>query len=248
MKIANLAQHFLDYFEVVPANTPELKKEVYRLRYDVYCKEFGYESIEEHPNGRETDEYDSYSLHALVRHKASGLGAGCTRIIPADPNGRLNQLPIERLYPGNPEICNPSGQKIPRHSICEASRLCVHGQFRRRHGESSSRLGNINSLHCSPQELRTFPLISVSVSLATTALTELTGRPYMFAMMEPYLPRLLRRIGYEFIQAGDEMDYHGNRAGYYVETGSVLRNFRPEFMDLYCGIRQTLAVLVKTAA
>jgi len=248
MKSANLAQHFLDYFDVVPANTSALKQEVYRLRHDVYCKEFKHEPIDDHPDGMETDEYDPYSLHVLVKHKSTGLTAGCTRIIPADPTNKVKQLPIEELYSDKPNICNPTDRKIPRHSICEASRLCVHSSFRRRHGESVTPLGDLESLHCSQKEHRTFPLISLSISLATTALTELIHRPYMFAMMEPSLPRLLHRIGYEFIQTGAKIDYHGNRAGYYVETGSVLRNLQPEFLELYLAIRKTLAVLNKTAA
>jgi len=248
MKTANLAQHFLDYFDVVPATTSALKHEVYRLRHDVYCKEFKYEPAEDHPDGMETDEYDPYSLHVLVRHKSSGLAAGCTRIIPADPTDQAKQLPIEKLYTEKPEICDPAGRKIPRQSICEASRLCVHSSFRRRHGESASRLGDLQSLHCSQQEHRTFPLISVSISLATTALTELTHRPYMFAMMEPFLPRLLHRIGYDFTQTGAEIDYHGNRAGYYVETGSVLENLQPMYLELYHAICKELTALNRTAA
>jgi N-acyl amino acid synthase of PEP-CTERM/exosortase system len=248
MNIANLAGHFLNYFEVLPATTPELRRDVYRLRYDVYCREFGYESIADNPHGMESDVYDPHSLHVLVRHRASGLSAGCTRIIPAAPTSRLRQLPIEKLYPHKLDICRPSGQKLPRHAICEASRLCVHNRFRRRNGESASRLGDIGSLNCSRLEHRTFPLISVAISLATTALTELTRRPYMFAMMEPFLPRLLRRIGYEFIQAGDELDYHGKRAGYYVETGAVLGSYPQDILELYRTIREELAVLKQSAA
>ncbi len=248
MTTASLVQHFLDYFEVVPANTAALRREVYRLRHDVYCKEFGYEPITEHPNDMETDQYDPYSLHVIVRHRSSGLAAGCTRIIPARPIGHEPRLPIEILYAEGADISQSTGIMAPRHTICEASRLCVHSRFRRRHGESVTRLGDIESLQCSKREHRTFPLISVSISLATTALTELTQRPYMFAMMEPFLPRLLHRIGYEFTQAGPELDYHGRRAGYYVETGSVLRNLQPDFLDLYRAIRNELAVMRQSAA
>ena len=80
----------------------------------------------------------------------------------------------------------------------------------------------------------------MSISLATTALTELTGRPYMFAMMEPSLPRLLHRIGYNFEQVGETTDYHGKRAAYLQETNAVLQNLRPELRDLYCEIRKSL--------
>ena len=70
----------------------------------------------------------------------------------------------------------------------------------------------------------------------------------MFAMMEPFFPRLLHRIGYNFIKVGADIDYHGNRAAYFVETGSVLQNLSPELFELYKSIRETLDVLVRTAA
>jgi len=248
MNTACLARHFLDYFEVVPANTSELKQEVYRLRHDVYCKEFKYEPVEEYPNGMESDRYDPYSLHVLVKHKSSGLAAGCTRIIPAGSNDEFKPLPIENLYTEILNIYHPANRAVPRHSICEASRLCVHSSFRRRHGESATRLGDVQSLHSSQLEHRTFPLISVSIALSTTALTELSQRPYMFAMMEPFLPRLLHRIGYNFIQAGAELDYHGKRAGYFVETASVLKKLHPVYLELYQAIREELVILKRTAA
>ncbi|GAH15220.1 unnamed protein product, partial [marine sediment metagenome] len=116
----------------------------------------------------------------------------------------------------------------------------VSNIYRRRHGESRSRYGSLEHLGFSPQEQRTFPLISVSISLATTALTELTGHPYMFAMMEPSLPRLLQRIGYNFKQVGVITNYHGKRAAYLQETSAVLENLRPELRDLYCEIRKSL--------
>ena len=46
----------------------------------------------------ETDQHDPYSLHVIVRHRSSGLAAGCTRIIPARPVGHEPRLPIEKLY------------------------------------------------------------------------------------------------------------------------------------------------------
>ena len=38
-----LANHFNDYFSIAIADTIELKKAVYKLRYDVYFTELGYE-------------------------------------------------------------------------------------------------------------------------------------------------------------------------------------------------------------
>jgi len=248
MNSYNLSDHFLKYFSVVPADTAELLQEVYRLRYNVYCVEFHYEPMENFPDGMERDEYDPYAKHVLVKHKASGLTAGCTRLVLPNPAKNNMQLPLEKHCDKSLDHDYLNKLNLPRHTICEASRLCVNRHFRRRSGESLTRLGDIDSLDCSLQEERTFPLISVSISLATTALTELTNHYNMFAMMEPYLPRLLRRIGYDFIQVGTEIDYHGKRAAYLIEKNSVLQNLKPELHGLYSTIRDGLTGFAKSAA
>ena len=238
----DLAEHFLQYFDIVPAIGLPLKQEIYRLRYDVYCREFNYEPIENFPDGMEYDEFDSYACHVLVRHKSSGVIAGCTRLIPTKPEDPSAPLPLERYCRDSLDTEYLDSLNLPRHAISEASRLAISSQFRRRRGEQESRYGISENREYSLNELRTFPLVSVSISLATTALTEVLQRPSMLAMMEPFLPRLLRRIGYDFIKVGRYTDYHGKRAAYYVETESVLENLRPELVNLYSEIRRRLDV------
>ena len=236
----DIAEQFQRYFSVTPATTTALKHEIYKLRYEVYCKEFNYEPVENFPDSMEHDEYDSYALNVLVQHKSSGLAAGCTRLITTDPANTDAPLPIEKYCRDSLNIDYLNGLNLSRQSICEASRLSVARNFRRRPGESKTRYGCLESLGFSLHEQRTFPLISVSISLATTALTELTAHPFMFAMMEPSLPRLLHRIGYNFKQVGDITDYHGKRAAYLQETNAVLQNLKPELRDLYREIRNSL--------
>jgi N-acyl amino acid synthase of PEP-CTERM/exosortase system len=50
---------------MVPAYSDALKNEVYKLRYQVYCIETGFEKPELYPDGIEFDEYDSQSFHYL---------------------------------------------------------------------------------------------------------------------------------------------------------------------------------------
>ena len=232
MSSNELIDNFYRYFCLIPANTAALKEEVYRLRYDVYCVEFGYEPAANFPDKMEHDEYDEQSFHVLVKHNATELAAGCTRLIQTADANPSRLLPFEKICKGSLDLAYISNLGIPRHSICDASRF----------------FGDITSLTSSSQELRTFPLISLSIALATTALTELTHRPYMYAMMEPFLPRLLHRIGYNFIKVSPDIAYHGNRAAYVVKTSSVLANLQPELFELYKTIRNRLDVLVRTAA
>ncbi len=238
----DIAEQFQRYFAVTPATTTALKHEVYKLRYEVYCKEFNYEPAENFPDSMERDEYDSQALHVLIHHKSTGAAAGCTRLITTDSSNPDAPLPIEKYCKGSFNNNYNNDLNLSRQSICEASRFSVGKNFRRRRGESITRFGCLEFPLLNPQEQRTFPLISVSLALATTALTELSGRPFMFAMMESSLPRLLHRIGYNFKQVGRVMDYHGKRAAYLQETNAVLQNLRPELRDLYCEIRKGLEV------
>ena len=43
----NIKQHFFNHFFLSIADTPELKQEVYKIRYQVYCEELEYEPKEE---------------------------------------------------------------------------------------------------------------------------------------------------------------------------------------------------------
>ena len=54
-------------------------------------------------------------------------------------------------------------------------------------------------------------MIAVSAFLAATAITEKTGYTNVFAMMEPFLPRLMSRSGINFGRAGADIEYHGTR-------------------------------------
>ena len=56
-------------FKFVRADSDNLKKEIYRLRYRIYVEEFGFERAEDHPGGLETDDYESHALHFAALKK-----------------------------------------------------------------------------------------------------------------------------------------------------------------------------------
>ena len=225
-----LAEAFSQYFDVDLATTEELKKEVYKLRYRVYCEEFGYEPKENFPDGFEFDEFEDRSLHCLITHKQTKKPAGCVRLV-FGTNGEL--MPFEKFCPDSLDNSYIDKMKLDRNGICEISRLAVDGTFRRRVEEVRTRFGEIDAIDCSHEERRTFPLITVAAFLAVTALTDLSGRKNAFAMMEPFLPRLLRKSGLDFVRAGKEVDYHGFRAPYHGRTDHALKNMHPDLGHLY---------------
>lgn len=235
---ASLAENFLQYFDVVLANDRLRRNEAFKIRYNVYCEEFGYEPASAFPDKMEWDEFDEKSDHALIIHKSSNRPAGCVRLVGAEVD---TQLPFE-MHCGDSldrEFISQLG--LSRNRMCEISRLAVDSTFRRRPGELVSRYGEVEGLDCTQQERRTFSLIAVSCFLAATALTDLTGRNNVFAMMEPFLPRLLQRSGILFQRSGWDIDYHGLRAPYFIKTEAALENMREDLKELYAEIYRVIA-------
>jgi len=233
---------FARYFSLHPAEAgTHREEEVYRIRYQVYCQEFGYEPSANFPDGKETDRFDHRSKHCLAVHKLSGHSAGCVRLVYPDPNDRDSLLPFEQNCGGSLDREWLARLDLQRSTVCEISRLAVSGTFRGRAGEDASRYGAVSGLRFTESERRVFPYIAVSLYLAATVLTELTGRRNVFAMMEPFLPRLLNRAGIHFQQVGPVIDYHGQRAPYFITTDSALEGMKPDLRELYERIRSGLA-------
>ena len=233
----SLARNFQDFFTVKIARTAKEKSKVYGVRYRVYCDEFGYESAEKFPEQEEKDEFDDFSLHCLIMHKSSGLPAGCVRLVPAfDSQNKAVLLPLEAHCSDSLDHEYIDGLNLDRQTVCEISRLAIDCLFRRRTGEELTRFGEIHGLDCTKQEQRTFSLIAIAAFLAATALTDISGKTNVFAMMEPFLPRMMGRSGINFIKSGVDMDYRGIRAPYFIQTQSALDNMHEDLKELYSWI------------
>lgn len=232
-KTTTLVEDFQEYFDLELATTPEQMAHIFRIRYRVYCEEFGYEPAELFPNQQEKDEFDDNSSHCLVMHKSTGLPAGCARLVQVDES---SLMPMEKFCGESIDqgiIRTYAGR---RANICEFSRLAVDGAFRRRAGEAATRFGEISSLDITMREQRTFSLIALSTILAAFAMSELIGRTNCFAMMEPFLPRLLKRSGIIVYPAGQETDYHGIRSPYVFETHETVSGMQEELQEFYAAI------------
>ncbi|MCZ6831791.1 MAG: PEP-CTERM/exosortase system-associated acyltransferase [Gammaproteobacteria bacterium] len=229
---------FQKYFDVDFAVSQEQKNAVFGLRYRVYCEERKHEPAHRFPNRMEHDEFDDKSLHCLITHKSSGIHAGCVRLVGTGGRRETDVLPFEKHCPGSVAPDFFRAQNLQREFICEISRLAVDRRFRRRPGAQEPLAGKAaqGAPVFSDEEVRTFPLIATAGFLAATALTEITGRTDAFAMMESYLPRLLRRAGFIFHRAGENVEYHGTRAAYFIKTEWAINKLRPELRGLYKAI------------
>ena len=239
MKPTSLVEDFQEYFDVCIAGKGSSELEdVYRIRYRVYCEEFKYEPIDAFPLGQEVDAFDDSSIHCLITHKSSGMPAGCVRVVTVDDS---TLMPMEKYCAESFDQALMSRFSENRGVICEFSRLAVDGAFRRRTGEHASRFGELNALDISLREARTFSLISVSAFLSAFAVSDLIGRRHCFAMMEPFLPRMLARSGIVVSKLGFEVDYHGLRAPYFIRTEDAVGGMLEELQEFYRVLRARFA-------
>ena len=229
-KKSSIVEDFQEYFDVELATTPEQMAMVYRIRYRVYCQEFGYEEAEAFPDEQESDEFDGHSVHCLVIHKLTNMPAACVRVVKVDGG---TQMPMERFCQASLDADLFGARAAERASICEFSRLAVDGAFRRRAGEHASRFGEISSMDCTKRELRTFSLIAIATFVSAFAVSDHIGRTNAFAMMEPFLPRLLKRSGVVVTRVGEDIDYHGMRAPYFITTQDAVDGMPAELRELY---------------
>lgn len=237
-----LAQHFHEYFSISIADTIDLKKAVYKLRYDVYCTELGYEK--DCPIDCETDIFDEYSKHVLIKHSASGDYAGSVRLVTPPPYNPKALLPFEAKCS---QSFDPKKVAFLREGedvkVGEVSRLAVPARFRLRASDAKTPSG-INpermSLELSKEEMRYFPFIAVALYFAATSIVRYQNLKYAVVIMEIRLARLLKRSGINFIQLGETMDYHGQRALFYIEP-TFIDALKPELKELYQSVDQQLA-------
>jgi len=212
---------FYEYFEIIPATTDELKKEVFKLRYQVYCHETGFEEPEDFPDGVEVDEYDRHSVHYLIQHRQSKLYAATTRMILTDPQDPDMLFPIERYT----EISNLDIAKdVARLNIAEASRFCVSKEFKKRKNEAGTETGISDSFDAdtTENENRVLPHLSIGLFACLIRISVDYKIHRWYAVMEPALVRFFTTLGIKFIAIGPLADYHGKRRPYTIKVSDLL--------------------------
>lgn len=215
---SDLLSAFNQYFELIHANTDDLRREVYRLRYQVYVLETGFEHDEGCPcetarDGEilhlEKDAYDVHSDHYLVQHRRTGVYAATARLILPDSTGANSEYPIELHCP---DIRRVTGVEA-RARLGEISRFAVSKVFKRRIGELGSLAGvsGDTDMYFEDDEKRVLPHISLGLIAAVIRMASEHGIVYLYAVMEPALIRLVGRFGVIFERVGPDVEYHGLR-------------------------------------
>ncbi len=222
----------------VEVDTEFLKREIFKLRYDVYVSEFGFEKKEAHPSGLEKDIYDSHSveLAAIEQTDAETQKViGTIRLILHSEHG----FPIENASP-----VNFTSEKPPIDRIAEISRLAIRKDYRRRQGDglygvrsykkttaedenSCCTEGNRN------EKVRIQPYLILGLFKEMYQVSKKLGITHWYMITEKKLWYALKRFDLIFRQIGEPVDYHGLRIPYLGIIEEIEKNLMEKHMGFY---------------
>ncbi|MEC5397671.1 PEP-CTERM/exosortase system-associated acyltransferase [Uliginosibacterium sp. H1] len=232
----NLGEGFKKYFEIVPAIDDDVRHAVYRIRHEVYCEELRYEA--ERPDRMESDEYDQYSQHCLMRQSGPPLDlVGCTRLVLARRDSQDCILPFEKLCEAsiNRRIVDPAA--LPRESIAEVSRLAVRSRYRRRKGDEKREVV-MNKEDFGTKDMPRFPYIPVGLYLGTVALAKRQGVETLFVLTEPRLADHFSKIGVKIHPIGAPIQHRGTRLPSMMKVDEIIKGLRMFMKPLWRTINE----------
>jgi N-acyl amino acid synthase of PEP-CTERM/exosortase system len=231
--LTNSIDFFNEFFEMVQASSDELKNEVYKLRYQVFCIENNIFNSEDYPDGLEFDEFDQQSVHYLIRHRKSGVYAATTRLILPDADHPEKLFPIE-LHCGIDNVAMM--QAFNRAHLGEISRFCVSKAFKKRKDEVNSIAGIHAGWHpdCfTLNERRSFPHIAISLIACFIKASYENDIHYLFAAMEPSFFRFVSPLGISLNKIGPLVDYHGARCPAAIKISDLLDCVAEKNLDIW---------------
>jgi len=199
------------HYAVELPHSPEEVEAAMRLRYQVFCQE---RRIFPADGRIETDRYDAWSRHVVLRRRSDRILVGAARLVPWSTLRPTDSMPMQ-------QVCAPALLRgTPMESLGEISRFSLSREWR---GEDRGedvllRLGLMRGLLRVSREI---------------------GLTHWCAAMEPSLLRLLRRVSVRFEPVGPLVEYRGLRQPAVAEIDTVLKQGRTERPALWSYVTQT---------
>lgn len=169
-------------FVVEIADTNQAVEEAYRLRYQVYCVERGYESGS---FGLEVDQFDEHSRHVILRHSPTAQAIGTVRLVLPVADRGERDFPIEKL-------CPESFDHLPIDTTAEISRFAISKQYRG--------IGEIS-----------VAFLRVGLMKGILQVSREYGLTHWCALMDRSLLRLLKATAIHFRPHGALVEHRGLR-------------------------------------
>lgn len=198
-------------FKFKRVDSDELLKEIYRVRYEVYCQECGFLSPADYPDGLEIDAFDAHSIHFAAL--ADGNVIGTSRLV----------MNSELGYPLNDHCKEISinESELSKDKLVEVSRLALRKSFRRRQEdgiyavESYLKKSEGGILAEKPEDRteqerkRQQPVVILGLYKAMYHESRRKGFTHWYAAMEKKLWYALKTFNFTFQEIGPQVDYYG---------------------------------------
>ncbi|MGA2262178.1 MAG: PEP-CTERM/exosortase system-associated acyltransferase [Acidobacteriota bacterium] len=211
--------------------------EVYKLRYKVYCEEWGFEKQEDHPGGMEKDQFDEHSVHFVVMRKGDNQVIGTIRMINNSEKG----FPVEQHFQIDTDL-----SAFNKDRFGEISRLAISKDYRKRATDAVIFGGNtindmaVDNMFGGRRKIGNDIVFGLYKCIYQESVAR--GHKYLFAVMARGLFLLLKRIGIVFEPIGPTKFYHGLRTPYLGRIDTMLQELIRSNPALYeefaAGFRQ----------
>ena len=221
--MTDFSNFFNRHFEIKTDSDAGTRDEAFKLRYQVYCLERGYEDAAAFHNRREQDLHDHHSLHGIVRHRQTCETMGAVRLVRGGGStADRRHFPIEHACPGILTDNSLGDDVLPRGATAEISRLAVSKASQCRIPQLA---GGEHALARAGWRFngRCYPLVTFGLFIALSRISIRNDITHWVAVMEPSLLRLLSRFGIRFHSIGGLIDYHGLRQPCYAEVQDIKR-------------------------
>lgn len=185
-------------FSMVEAS--DLLNEIFRLRFQVYCKECSFLKAEDYPDGIEKDKFDPHSLHFVAQDELGAIGTA--RLVLDSPYG----LPLEHHYSNY--VCLDK-TCVPRKQIAEISRLVISKEYRRRRGDGLYYNPEYEDRASREHSLHRMKCMALGMYREMYQESKRRGITHWYALMEKSLWLLLRLHNFNFQPIGEEIDVYG---------------------------------------
>jgi len=207
---------------------------VFKLRFQVYCKECNFIKESDCPSGFETDELDEHCAHFGAFDQENLLVGGVRLILPS-----CEKFPIEDHCKGS----NVDYNVTPRQQCAEISRLTISKLFRRRANDG---------LYYEPQTddqtvedkgmyfMRRVRPMAFGLYRAMYHESKRIGIDHWFAVMEPKLWMLLKIHGFIFKPIGAPVDFYGMVTPYMVSLTELEQNVYSKFPQFFSYFMENL--------
>ena len=120
-------EYYNSVFSSSIADSPEDRDECFRIRFQVYCIDNGFEDPANSPDGLERDGFDSHSAHSILTHNATGNAIGTVRLVLPEEDGERRVLPMQRIAGA---IAADDVAPFPIWRTAEISRFSIVKSFR----------------------------------------------------------------------------------------------------------------------